>query len=152
MPLLRMISKDDLLMLWCSIHPGLCLQLWSTLAWVNRALLLLEIVSWQIVYLLFNFAKLIVIDPCIYYCCSCHDFLLCHVLLMSACLVCHERLCSECIELTNMPTCYLFLPCPVFLPSLKSVMKLAMFTWVPSFLMVLFGLWPVRDFWSMLWV
>ena len=67
--------------------------------------------------------------------------LLCHVFLMDVCLVYHEMLCSECIELTNMPTCYLFLPCPVFLLSLRSVMKLAMFTWVPSFLMVLFGLW-----------
>ena len=49
------------------------------------------------------------------------------------CFFCHELLCSECIELTNMPNCYLFLPCPVFLLSLRSVMKLAMFTWVPSY-------------------
>ena len=32
---------------------------------------------------------------------------------MYVCLVYHVRLCSECIELLNMPTCYLFLPCPV---------------------------------------
>ena len=52
LPLLRMISKDVLLILSCSIHPCLCLQLWSTLAWVNRALLLLFRESGQIVYLL----------------------------------------------------------------------------------------------------
>ena len=52
MPLLRIISKDDLLTLWCYIHPCLCLHLWRTLAWVNRALLLLYRESRQIVDLL----------------------------------------------------------------------------------------------------
>src|SRR3954470_8984337 len=68
--------------------------------------------SWQIVYLLFNFAKLVVVDPCMLYCCYCHVWLLCHVSLMYVCLVYHTILCSECIELVNMPTRYLLLPCP----------------------------------------
>ena len=39
-----------------------------------------------------------------------------------------------------------------FLLSLNLLTKLAMFTWVPSHLMILFGLWSVRDFCYMLWV
>src|SRR4051812_24967012 len=70
--------------------------------------------SWQIVYLLFNFAKLVVVDPCMLCYCSCHVKLICHVFLMYVCLVYHAMLCSECIELTNMPTRYLFLTYPVF--------------------------------------
>ena len=40
------------------------LQLWSSLACHLRALLLLQNVSWQIVYMLFNLAKVVVVDPC----------------------------------------------------------------------------------------
>ena len=64
MPLLSMFSKDDFEILLCSIHPRLCSQLWSSLACHLSALLLLQNVSWQIVYMLFNFAKVVVVDPC----------------------------------------------------------------------------------------
>ena len=55
--------------------------------------------SWQIVNMFSNFAEVVAIDPCMLCCCSCHVF------LMGVCLVCHAMLCSECIELVNMPTC-----------------------------------------------
>ena len=54
-----------------SIHAPV-LQLWSSLACHFRALLLLQNVSWQIVYMLFNFAKVVVVDPCMIWCSSCH--------------------------------------------------------------------------------
>ena len=41
---------------------------------------------------------------------------------------------------------------PIFLLSQNLLTKLAMFTWVPSYLLILFGLWSVRDFCAMLWV
>ena len=64
MLLLSMFSKDDLGIWLCSIHPCPYLHLWSSLACHFRALLLLQNVSWQIVYMLFNFAKVVVVDPC----------------------------------------------------------------------------------------
>ena len=64
MLILRYFSKDDLNMWLCSIHPCPWLQLWSSLACHFRALLLLQNVSWQIVYMLFNFAKVVVVDSC----------------------------------------------------------------------------------------
>ena len=42
----------------------------------------------------------------------------------------------------------LFLPWTVIF-SLNLLMKLAMFTWVPSYLMCLFGSWSLKDFFSM---
>ena len=62
MLILRYFSKDVLKLF--SIHSWPCLQLWSSLACHFRALLLLQNVSWQIVYMLFNFAKVVVVDPC----------------------------------------------------------------------------------------
>ena len=41
MLVLSIFSKDDLDIWLCSIHPCPCLNLWSTLAWLNLALLLL---------------------------------------------------------------------------------------------------------------
>ena len=64
MLILRYFSKDVLNIWLCSIHSYLCLKLWSSLACHFRALLLLQNVSWQIVYMLFNFAKVVVVDPC----------------------------------------------------------------------------------------
>ena len=61
---LRYFSKGVLKTWFCSIHPWSCLQLWSSLAFHFRALLLLQNVSWQIVYMLFNFAKVVVVVPC----------------------------------------------------------------------------------------
>ena len=63
MHILRYFSKDVLNKWLFSIHPCPCLLLWSSLACYFRALLLLQNVSWQIVYMLFNFAKLVVLDP-----------------------------------------------------------------------------------------
>ena len=64
MHILRYFSKDVLNIWLCCIHSCPCLQLWSSLACHFRALLLLQNVSWQIVYMLFNFAKVVVVDPC----------------------------------------------------------------------------------------
>ena len=72
MLILGYFSKGVLNTWLCSIHPCPCLQLWSSLACHFRALLLLQNVSWQIVYMLFNFAKLVVVDPCMLWTCSCH--------------------------------------------------------------------------------
>ena len=60
---LRYFSKCVLNIWLCSIHPWSWLQLWSSLACHFRALLLLQNVSWQIVYMLFNFAEVVVVDP-----------------------------------------------------------------------------------------
>ena len=69
--ILRYFSKDVLNIWLFSIHSWPCLQLWSSLACQFRALLLLQNVSWQIVYMLFNFAKVVVVDPCMRWTCSC---------------------------------------------------------------------------------
>ena len=61
---LRYFSKGVLNKWLCYIHPWSWLQLWSSLACYFRALLLLQNVSWQIVYVLFNLAKLAIVDPC----------------------------------------------------------------------------------------
>ena len=60
----RYFSKGVVNIWLCSIHPWPWSQLWSSLACHFRALLLLQNVSWQIVYMLFNFAKVVVVDPC----------------------------------------------------------------------------------------
>ena len=64
MHILRYFSKDVLNIWLFSIHSCPCLQLWSSLECHFRALLLLQNVSWQIVYMLFNFAKVVVVDTC----------------------------------------------------------------------------------------
>ena len=61
MHILRNFSKDVLSIWLLSIHSCPWLQLWSSLACHFRALLLLQNVSWQIVYMLFNFAKVVVV-------------------------------------------------------------------------------------------
>ena len=61
---LRYFSKGVLKTWFCSIHPWSWLQLRSSIACHFRALLLLQNVSWQIVYMLFNLAKVVVVDPC----------------------------------------------------------------------------------------
>ena len=70
MHILRYFSKGVLNMWLLSIHPWSWLQLWSSLAWHFRALLLLQNVSWQIVYMLFNLAKVAIVDPCMLWTCS----------------------------------------------------------------------------------
>ena len=62
--ILRYFSKEDFNIWLFHIHSWPCLQLWSSLACHFRALLLLQNVSWQIVYMLFNSAKVVVVDPC----------------------------------------------------------------------------------------
>ena len=59
---LRYLSKGVLNIWMCYIHPCLFWHLWSSLACHFRALLLLQNVSWQIVYMLFNFAGVVVVD------------------------------------------------------------------------------------------
>ena len=69
MLILRYFSKGVLnIWLW-SIHPCLCWHLWSSLACHFHALLLLQIVSWQIVYMLFNLAEVVVVGPDMLWCC-----------------------------------------------------------------------------------
>ena len=64
MLILRYFSKDVLNIWLLSIHSCPCLQLWSSLACDFRAQLLLQNVSRQILYVLFYFAKIVVVDPC----------------------------------------------------------------------------------------
>ena len=71
MHILRYFRKGVLNMRLLSIHSWPCWQLWSSLACHFRALLLLQNVSSQIVYMLFNFAKVVVVDPCMLWTCSC---------------------------------------------------------------------------------
>ena len=70
MLILRYFTKDVLNMWLFSIHSFPWLQLWSSLAGHFLALLLLQNVSWQIIYMLFNFAKVVVVDPCMLWTCS----------------------------------------------------------------------------------
>ena len=70
MHILRYFSKGVLNIWLFSIHSCPLLQLWSSLACNFRALLLLQNVSWQIVYLLFNLAKDAIVDPCMLWTCS----------------------------------------------------------------------------------
>ena len=72
MHILRYFSKSVLNIWLSSSHSCPWLQLWSSLACHFRALLLLHNVSWQIVYRLFNFAKVVASDPCTLWTCSCH--------------------------------------------------------------------------------
>ena len=95
MHIFRYFSKGVLNNWLLSIHSCLCLQLWSSLACQFRALLLLQNVSWQIVYMLFNLAKLSIVDPCMLWTCSCLGLLHKHVFLMMLCLSCHTMTCGE---------------------------------------------------------
>ena len=67
---LRYFSKGVLNNMLLYIHSCPFLQLWSSLACHFGALLLLQNVSWQIVYLLFNLAKVAIVDPCMLWTCS----------------------------------------------------------------------------------
>ena len=91
----RYFSKGVFNMWFLSIHSFPLLQLWSSLACHFRALRLLQNVSWQIVYLLFNLAKVAIVDPCMLWTCSCLGLLHKHVFLMMLCLSCHAMTCGE---------------------------------------------------------
>ena len=95
MHILRYFSKGVLNMWLLSIHPCPLLQFWSSLACHLSALLLLQNVSWQIVYMLFNLAKVAIFDPSMLWTCSCLGWLHKHVLLMILCLSCHAISCGE---------------------------------------------------------
>ena len=95
MLILRYFSKAVLNNRLLSIRSCPCLQLWSSLACHFRALLLLQNVSWQILYMLFNFAKVVVVDPCMLWTCSCLGSFHKHVLLMMLCLSSHAMTCDE---------------------------------------------------------
>ena len=102
---LRYFSKGVLNIWLLPIHTCPLLQLWSSLACHFRALLLLQNVSWQIVYMLFNLAKVVVVDPCMLWTCSCLGLFHKHVFLMMLCLSCHAMTCGEWIELVKEGTC-----------------------------------------------
>ena len=99
MHILRYFIKGVLNIWLFSIHSCPWLQLWSSLACQFHALLLLQNVSWQIVYMLFNLAKLAIVDPCMLWTCSWLDLLHKHVFFMMLCLSCHAMTCGEWIEL-----------------------------------------------------
>ena len=101
MHILRYFSKGVLNMWLLSFHPCPGLKLWSRLACHFCALLLLQNVSWQIVYVLFNLAKLAIVDPCMLWTCSCLGWLHKYVFLMMLCLSCHAMTCGEWIELVK---------------------------------------------------
>ena len=101
MHILRYFSKDVLTIWLLSIHSCPWLQLWSSLACHFRALLLLQNVSWQIVYMLFNFSKVVVVDPCMLWTCSCLGLFHKHVFLLMLCLSCHAMTCGEWIKLVK---------------------------------------------------
>ena len=101
MHILRYFSKGVLNMWLLYIHSCPCLQLWSSLACHFGALLLLQNVSWQIVYLLFNLAKLAIVDPYILWTCSWLGLFHKHVFLIMLCLSCHAITCGEWIELVK---------------------------------------------------
>ena len=82
MHILRYFGKGVLNIWLFSIHSFHCFHLWSSLACHFRALLLLQNVSWQIVYMLFNFAKVAIVDPCMLWTCSCLGLFHKHVFLM----------------------------------------------------------------------
>ena len=63
MHILTYFSKDVLNIWFFSSHSCPWLQLWSSLACHFRALLLLQNVSWQIVYMLSNLAEVVVVGP-----------------------------------------------------------------------------------------
>ena len=100
MHILRYFSKDVLNICLWSIHSCSWLQLWSSLACHFRALLFLQNVSWQIVYMLFNFAR-VVVDPCMLWTCSWLGLFHKHVFLMMLCLSCHAMTCGEWIKLVK---------------------------------------------------
>ena len=95
MHILRYFSKGVLNIWLLSIHSCPCLQLWSSLACHLSALLLLQNVLWQIVYLLFNLAKVAIVHPCTPWTCSCLGWLHKHVFLMMLYLYCHAMTCGE---------------------------------------------------------
>ena len=90
---------------------------------------------WQILNMICNFAKLIVVDP----------YILGMLVFSCIALWWVHQAHKEAIIL-------LFLPCSVFCKVWNLITKLAMFTCLPSYLLVLFGLWSVRDICYMLWV
>ena len=146
-----MISKDVLLILYWSIHPCLCLQLWSTLAWVNRALLLL----------LCDLGKL---STCLKFCQWCCSWSMHAMRLFLPCLASSSCLFTGCMLSLSCNAlwwvhrarkhAYLVsvLPCSSFSLSLNLLTIIAMFTWFPLYFLIPFGLWSVRDFCCMLWV
>ena len=101
MHILRYFGKYVLNIWLFSIHSCPWLQLWSSLACHFHALLLLQNVSWQIVYMLFNFAKVVVVDPCMLWTCSCLGLFHKHVFLLMLCLSCHAMTCGEWIKLVK---------------------------------------------------
>ena len=72
---------------------------------------------WQIVYMLFNVAKLVVVDPSMLYICSCHGQLHKHAILLQVCLFCHV------VSASSSPRCLHIIVSAMlcFLPSLKPV-------------------------------
>ena len=95
MHILRCFTKGVLNIWLLYIHTCPWLKLSSSIACHFRALLLLQNVSWQIVYMLFNLAKDAIVDPCMLWTCSCLSWLHKHVFLMMLCLSCHAMTCGE---------------------------------------------------------
>ena len=65
MPLLSMFSKDDFEILLCSIYPCLFFAIMEYPSMTQSCSTFAIKCSWQIVYVLINFAEVVVVDPCI---------------------------------------------------------------------------------------
>ena len=107
--------------------------------------------SWQIVYMLTILPWLLLVIHASY------ELALAMVsfLNMSSCWQ-YAQLFMQCLVLSasSSRTCLhnSVFAMSSFLLSLNLLAKLAMFTWVPSYLLILLGLWSVRDFCSMYFV
>ena len=104
MHILRYFSKGVLNMWFFFFFSCLLLQLWSSVACHLSALLLLQNVSWQIVYMLFNLAKLVIVDPCMLWTCSWLGLFHKHVFLMMLWLSCNAMTCGEWLKLVKYGT------------------------------------------------
>ena len=139
MPLLSMISKDDFEILLCSIHPCLCLQLWSTLAWLNLS----------------YFCYKMFLADCLrvnQFCRACCSWSMHAMRLFFPCLASMPCLLAGCMfslscnalwwVLRARKHAYLIsvLPCSSFLLSLNLLTIIAMFTWLPLYFLIPFGL------------
>ena len=72
---------------------------------------------WADCLLVSDFADDVVVNPCMLCYCFCHVSIAFCVFLMGVCLAWHDFHRSECIELVNMPTWYMFQHAPVFTKS-----------------------------------
>ena len=139
---LEMFTKGVLFYMSCSIYPCPWLHLYLAVACCNLAPKSLNnvVVSLLTLSSVLPWVSLVIHAP--------HELVLAMLSFMNMSSYCwspyHAMYCSV-VSGTSSPTCLLIVVPAMF----ESVIQLAMFTWVPSYLLVLFGSWSVRDFCSM---